>query len=867
MQTGENKRDALRGFVQSVGYSDEMIRQEFPVWVGEEVRVADVVAFGRPHPEPQDQTTSAILGATAESEFGVGQAITMATAIAAPAAVIARPDSIDVWAVAAGGHHEKVHQLGYRDAVNPPTALIRELGPRSLTAVKEGAYQPALFPSDVGSLLQEARRKSASRLVTLVENTALHLSSGKALSTPRAKQEEVSRISRLLVGAMAALMVSDKVLVDRAQSSASILKRAEERFPTYFHWTQSLDKCEREDLLSTIMRLGADVSYAGLDPSVVASVYESAILDTAKRADFGVFYTPPELAKRVLAQIPIEELDPSQRSVLDPSCGSGTFLLASYDRLRNVAPLNLDLIEAHHDSAKRLTGFDVDPLAVEVARLALLLNAMPASNGWSVAHADALSEEAKTKASVVVSNPPWRDIRSEQGRRVQLADRFLLRMLESVEARGFLAAVVPAGWLVSSASRETRETLAANCSLFEIWRLPQDTFPGADIDVAVILARKDHSPGSYVFRRVRRAVGWKNRFLDAEEPGDEVLLRHKNSALRRSTWTHGPLDRFKEKLEGHPLLASTAVVQKGPVPTPPVSTKGGEGSFLWLPTLKGTYAYAQPRSELLKAIRYPDDFNWRKGDGSIYRKPKVLISGVRNPDVAWRIKVVPDLNQGIIPRDSMIMVVPDDPDDALPLTALLGSSFVSCWVDTVNPGRSIPVSLYKKLPLPVVQDWKITLRQVGKRLVEQAEKSQLDPTLLREADQCVLECYELPATTYKDLARYFEGMPAPEGEVRYPVRRVKAVNGQDRNQTSYGTVLELGTGKLKLWIAGTTPEEGEWVPLPPGFPGSQLHPGATFEISLPDKEIKEGRFKFQSESYLDLEDVVVAGDENGQRRH
>lgn len=854
MKIAQKKLDALRGLASSLGYSKEMIRQDFPVWVGSEVKVADIVAFARPHPQPQDQTTSAILGET--SEGGAERAIAMATALAAPAAAIATEDAIDIWAIDVGGRHKKLHQLSYEEASTPSSSLATELGPRSLTAAKESTtYQAALFPSDVGSLLQEARRSSASRLISLVESTASYLASGQSLKTSRAKHDEVSRVSRLLIGGMAALMVSDKVLVDREQSSERILERAQERFPKYFQWTRNLVASEKQSLLDAISRLGDDVSYAGLDPSVVASVYESAILDTAKRADFGVFYTPPELARRILSQIPVEEIEPSQRHVIDPACGSGTFLLAAYDRLREVAPLNLDLIEAHHDSAKRLTGYDIDPLAVEVARLALLLNAMPASNGWSVTEADALSGEP-SKATVVVSNPPW-GIRSENGHRVQLADRFLQRMMGMLEPRGIIATVVPAGWLVSSASRSSRAELAEQCSLFEVWRLPQDTFPGADIDVAVLLARKDRADGSYVFRRVRRTPRWKSRFLDGDDPGDEVLLRDQSSALRSATWAHGPLDPFKRKLQNDLLLGDETTLRKGPVPTPPIKERGGEGPFLWLPTLRGTRAYVQPQVNLLKKIRYPDEFNWRQDDGSLFNKPKVLISGVRNPDIAWRLKVIPDIELGIIPRDSMIMVVPNDPEEIWALIALLGSSFVSCFIDTLNPGRSLPISLLSEVPLPSVDGWRDILQGLGRRIVEEAELGWPNSTLLSEVDRAVVDCYGLPARAYRELSRYFEGMPAPEGGIRYSGRAGKAPsNGSSPKRPSYGTVLDVSPEGIRLWIAGATKDDGEWVPLPPGFPGSQLHAGATFDVLISDDRVADGRFRFQSESYLELEDLV-----------
>lgn len=861
MLTADERRAGLGRFASALGYSEKMVRWQFPVWVSDQIQSADFVAFGRPQPEPHDQTTSAIAGIQL-SNGDIDPAIAIATAIAAPVAAIAGNDFIDIWSVGVGGRHERLHQLPYSDVETIPSELARQLGPRNLTAAKEGIYQPALFPSDVKALLEEARKKSAGGLISLVENTAAFLGSSQQPNTPLAKKEEVTRISRLLVGAMAALMVSDKVLIDRDQNPDRILSRAEQRFSNYFSWTQELVEAEHNELLEAIQRLGQDVSYAGLDPRVVASVYESAILDTAKKADFGVFYTPPELAKRILMQIPIEEIPPDDRQVLDPACGSGTFLLAAYDRLRGIAPLDLDLIEAHHDSGRRLAGFDIDPLAVEVARLALLLNAMPATNGWKIEQRDALGSQGFSPASVVVSNPPWRDIRSDQGKRAQLADRFIEKMLQLVAPSGFLATVVPGSWLASGTSRQSRSRFAEECSLFEIWRLPQDTFPGADSDVAVLFARRDRPAGQYVFRRVRKSSGWQARFLNDGDPGDEVYVANSGSRLRSDSWLHGPLDRYRSKLAQHVTLGTVADLGKGPVPTPPVSKRGGAGPFHWLPTLRGTKAFVQPSESLLTPIKYPDEFNWRNDDGSQYLLPKLMVSGVRNPDIAWRIKVVPDLSGGIIPRDSAIAVIPHQAEDVYSLLAILGSSFASCWVDTLAPGRSISVALLRSLPIPSMKGtgWKSLARQ-GEAIVKMAERETLDSQALVALDREVLECYSLPANAHRALARYFAGVPAPEGGVRYTLgndgrSEGRAEEGLDATR-SFGTILDLKGDRIKVWIADVTKDEGEWMPMPPSFPGSQLYPGATFDVILHGDDITGGCFSLQSESYLELDHLVV----------
>jgi hypothetical protein len=89
--------------------------------------------------------------------------------------------------------------------------------------------------------------------------------------------------------------------------------------------------------------------------------------DTKKR--HGAFYTSSRLAERITTQI-LQAL-PEKSPVVDPACGGGVFLLAA-----------LDYFAAHEPSPSplewltgRIYGVDINPEAVVLARLAVLLRA------------------------------------------------------------------------------------------------------------------------------------------------------------------------------------------------------------------------------------------------------------------------------------------------------------------------------------------------------------------------------------------------------------------------------------------------------------------------------------------------------------
>ena len=107
-----------------------------------------------------------------------------------------------------------------------------------------------------------------------------------------------------------------------------------------------------------------------VEVDVLKSLYES-LIDPDERHDLGEYYTPDWLAARVVAAaIP----RPLEQRVLDPSCGSGTFLFHALRRLiEGGQEAGLPPSEIVAICADRVFGIDVHPVAVALARVTWLL--------------------------------------------------------------------------------------------------------------------------------------------------------------------------------------------------------------------------------------------------------------------------------------------------------------------------------------------------------------------------------------------------------------------------------------------------------------------------------------------------------------
>jgi hypothetical protein len=101
-------------------------------------------------------------------------------------------------------------------------------------------------------------------------------------------------------------------------------------------------------------------------------VFYTSVIDEQIRHDLGEYYTPDWLADLVLNRVKYTgQLD---AKVLDPCCGSGTFLVLTIQRfVQQASKANLSTTEIISRIKTQIKGFDLNPLAVISARANYLL--------------------------------------------------------------------------------------------------------------------------------------------------------------------------------------------------------------------------------------------------------------------------------------------------------------------------------------------------------------------------------------------------------------------------------------------------------------------------------------------------------------
>jgi SAM-dependent methyltransferase len=120
----------------------------------------------------------------------------------------------------------------------------------------------------------------------------------------------------------------------------------------------------------TLARRLARFAWGHVEHDVMKILYES-VISTDERHRLGEYYTPDWLAAEIVSQV---VNDPLAERVLDPGCGSGTFLFHAVRRyVAAAAAAGRTNAEAVFGVVGHVTGVDVHPVAVTFARVTYLL--------------------------------------------------------------------------------------------------------------------------------------------------------------------------------------------------------------------------------------------------------------------------------------------------------------------------------------------------------------------------------------------------------------------------------------------------------------------------------------------------------------
>ena len=281
-------------------------------------------------------------------------------------------------------------------------------------------------------------------------------------------------------------------LTEQYEKTLKILREQDNLIGTIF--TKAQNEIDKPVYLKKVISMIDEEQWLVMDGDVKGAIYEGILEKNGqdKKSGAGQYFTP-----RPLIQAMVDCIKPKiGETVCDPACGTGGFLLAAYDCMKQQSQ---DKDKREFLNNKALHGVDNTPLVVTLASMNLYLHGIGTDRS-PIACEDSLEKEPDTLVDVILANPPFGtrpagsvDINRPdfyvETKNNQL--NFLQHMMLMLKTGGRAAVVLPDNVLFEGGAGETiRKKLLSDFNLHTILRLPTGIFYAQGVKANVLFFTK-----------------------------------------------------------------------------------------------------------------------------------------------------------------------------------------------------------------------------------------------------------------------------------------------------------------------------------------------------------------------------------------
>ena len=333
-------------------------------------------------------------------------------------------------------------------------------------------------------------------------------------------------------------------LIAQYESTLKKLSQEENLIGTIF--VKAQNKIDKPVYLKKVITMINGEQWLVMDGDVKGAIYESILEKNGqdKKSGAGQYFTP-----RSLIQAMVDVAQPKiGETVCDPACGTGGFLLAAYDYMKNQSQ---DKAKRDFLRDKALHGYDNTALVVTLASMNLYLHGIGTDRSPILCQ-DSLEKAPDTLVDVILANPPFgtrpagsvdidRNDFYVETKNNQL--NFLQHIMLMLKNTGRAAVVLPDNVLFEGGAGETiRKKLLEDFNLHTILRLPTGIFYAQGVKANVLFFQKGTSTKNVWYYDYRTGIKHTlaTKPMQRQHLDDFVKCYHaENIAARQET------ERFK----------------------------------------------------------------------------------------------------------------------------------------------------------------------------------------------------------------------------------------------------------------------------------------------------------------------------------
>lgn len=330
--------------------------------------------------------------------------------------------------------------------------------------------------------------------------------------------------------------------IDRVNSRVSNLLIDLGREMSDFTFTEIKDASTLQDVVK--------LCFEYPEEDLLGLAYQSVRVAHARRRR-GEFYTPRKVADYIVSCGFSNFGDiASTQKILDPSCGSGVFILSVLDFLQKRSN------KKHLKSIlPRIYGYDIEGIPTKLCKIniALTLDRYGISDYAEpkIIDRDFLAGELSEQFDLIVGNPPYVGTHARPKRRqyehffltakgnYDVYCLFIEQAIRSLTDNGVASLIVPNKWIHSNYGAEVRKLLSTSCSVYLV-NLGLNKVFDSLVDTCILIAKKSPLvPRSLRYRLLPPSQDVLSSLCEKDEG---LTARYDLSDLGSSKWLLAPED-------------------------------------------------------------------------------------------------------------------------------------------------------------------------------------------------------------------------------------------------------------------------------------------------------------------------------------